>query len=698
MEGTTDKKAHVSRSKHKCPFPDCKSDVVHLPRHMKCAHGWSKERASGVLKAFDLRKPKTLSSKKKARKFKRKICPVRNCNGVVKRIHNHLTDVHNLKRNDKMYKVCLEAAVVHDSKDLPSLSESSEEDVTSDPSDKQAINQGHGQCSKSSKEQKRHPSIFKKIYSSDEGSSNDEPDWASVTPVEEMDTTNQDGVGDDRDLVGEDNENPPLNSNNETTVLSSRESKKILSSFQEWLKGPDGGRKDEKCANQCKRQVQMVIEFIDSKNPSLTLLMSKRTIRDKWLTEFEKVKQPGTVKSYLGTLNLFYLFIQVECADKFEALNVSQPDLISLSNQVKLWARSYRKLSQDRFWEKRVEDLANKKTPEDIRKFDSSEVARTAVKTIGEFNEQDQLLTQVEYTNVRDYLLTVICINNGSRSGSLANMTLEEFKQATLEEGCYVVRVKKHKTFTTHGPVNVVLHLTLHKYVEIFISKMRNCLPDTNLDTKETVFLTWKGCEMYSSHVGSQIGSCWGKVFGKEASTGGATSFRKAAVSAVHEANKEIRGDLANLMVHNRATADKYYLLEDKGKTAVRTSKELSRIMRDAHCAKTRNDTSGEPSTSSCVAVVTHRHKWKKDESAAVATLFAKNIQDQSISLEEVRNLSKDHVILSKISASKIRDKIRSLFTQNDPDDPEELPSLPEECETPEERLERFGIPPAAGK
>jgi hypothetical protein len=44
-------------------------------------------------------------------------------------------------------------------------------------------------------------------------------------------------------------------------------------------------------------------------------------------------------------------------------------------------------LSQDRFWEKRVEDLANKKTPEDIRKFDSSEVARTAVKTISEFNE-----------------------------------------------------------------------------------------------------------------------------------------------------------------------------------------------------------------------------------------------------------------------------------------------------------------------
>ena len=48
--------------------------------------------------------------------------------------------------------------------------------------------------------------------------------------------------------------------------------------------------------------------------------------------------------------------------------------------------------------------------------------------------------------------------------------------------------------------------------------------------------------------MGTQIGSCWGKVFGKEASTGGATSFRKAVVSAVHACEKEMRGDLADLM------------------------------------------------------------------------------------------------------------------------------------------------------
>ena len=84
---------------------------------------------------------------------------------------------------------------------------------------------------------------------------------------------------------------------------------------------------------------------------------------------------------------------------------------------------------------------------------------------------------------------------------------------------------------------------------------------------------------MHSSHVGCQIGSCWGKVFGKEAGAGGA--FRKAAVSAVHKNDKGRREDLAGLMVHNKSTADRYYLMQEKAKSAVQTSKYLTNIMHE---------------------------------------------------------------------------------------------------------------------
>ena len=48
------------------------------------------------------------------------------------------------------------------------------------------------------------------------------------------------------------------------------------------------------------------------------------------------------------------------------------------------------------------------------------------------------------------------------------------------------------------------------------------------------VFLALSGKPMKASDVGSQIGSCWEKVFSKGSGAGGATAFRKAVVSAVH--------------------------------------------------------------------------------------------------------------------------------------------------------------------
>ena len=56
---------------------------------------------------------------------------------------------------------------------------------------------------------------------------------------------------------------------------------------------------------------------------------------------------------------------------------------------------------------------------------------------------------------------------------------------------------------------------------------------------------------MTLSQIGAQIDSSWRKVFGKDATSGGATAFRQAVVSAVQEYQQEIRDNLANLMVHN---------------------------------------------------------------------------------------------------------------------------------------------------
>ena len=209
---------------------------------------------------------------------------------------------------------------------------------------------------------------------------------------------------------------------------------------------------------------------------------------------------------------------------------------------------------------------------------------------------------------------------------------------------------------------------------------------------------------MDSSQVGAQTGSCWGKVFGNKASTGGATSFRKAVVSAVHACEKEMRGDLADLMVHNKTTADRYYLLQDKGKSAARTSRKVRRIMRD-HCEKSMEeetcDNHNIDDASSENALVSNRHKWTSEEESAVQSLFSHNIEIKSISVHDVRKASQDHPLLGKINPSEIRDKIRTYFKSDTnvcaPVDEEPL-SLPEEEETAEQKLARFGMPTTMGK
>ena len=90
----------------------------------------------------------------------------------------------------------------------------------------------------------------------------------------------------------------------------------------------------------------------------------------------------------------------------------TEEQLSCLSAQVKLWNKSIQKLVKSRFWEKRMDDLSSLRKPEQIKEFDLSTVAREAVKVLGKFQEKSSVdaPSNAEYTLVRDYLLTLLCI------------------------------------------------------------------------------------------------------------------------------------------------------------------------------------------------------------------------------------------------------------------------------------------------
>ena len=84
------------------------------------------------------------------------MCPVHECQAVVKQLHNHLTDFHKMKRGSVTYKNCLASVVRHEVL-LISSSESTP-DSSSSEEDKMVL------CKKRKDEKRqKHESIFEKV-------------------------------------------------------------------------------------------------------------------------------------------------------------------------------------------------------------------------------------------------------------------------------------------------------------------------------------------------------------------------------------------------------------------------------------------------------------------------------------------------------------------------------------------------------
>ena len=98
-----------------------------LKKHLIKVHKWSEEKASAARLKYGLNIERTRLSenerKSKIRTYKKKICPMISCQKVVRRMENHLKDVHQL--SGTMYKKKLSEAILftdgvnNKDKDLP---------------------------------------------------------------------------------------------------------------------------------------------------------------------------------------------------------------------------------------------------------------------------------------------------------------------------------------------------------------------------------------------------------------------------------------------------------------------------------------------------------------------------------------------------------------------------------------------------
>ena len=334
-----------------------------------------------------------------------------------------------------------------------------------------------------------------------------------------------------------------------------------------------------------------------------------------------------------------------------------------------------------------------------VAEYEQRESTRKAVSLISQLSGAHCLeINQAQYMLIRDFILTQITIANAHRSGVLANMTMGEFNNAKLSEGCFVITVKKHKTADIHGPARVVLSPTLFGYLKVYVAEVRSVVSQTK-DDDDAVVLSWSGARLASGQISTAINAS-----GKKAGLQGhisSTLFRKSVVTTVHTKHKDMTGQLADLMAHKESTAQRYYKLHEKQKSSIQAAAELPSIMR---ATSTANKVSEEgtsmtkvgetnPSSNKFERTKENQVTWDVQQITAIRELFQEEISQKSVTMQEVRNKTKDHPTLDDQDTKKVYDRVRSEWrgvkNGKNPES-DSAAKLPGEEETLSDKMSRF--------
>ena len=166
--------------------------------------------------------------------------------------------------------------------------------------------------------------------------------------------------------------------------------------------------------------------------------------------------------------------------------------LIRLTNVVKDYSKSVRRLTANETTTRQVEESFTAIQPADVRKFAQTEFARDSVRLIGEASGGLRCLTKNEFVQVRDYLMVTALCENAARPGPLENCLLERFNQATYvkDNDRYIVIVDNHKTTKHLGPTELVFNGQLYRMMKIYANVIR---PEFAVMNENRLFLKDNG-------------------------------------------------------------------------------------------------------------------------------------------------------------------------------------------------------------
>lgn len=203
---------------------------------------------------------------------------------------------------------------------------------------------------------------------------------------------------------------------------------------------------------------------------------------------------PNTCRTYVGSLMLFVKFLQKMrqmSRDAYTNFNVEA--LLILRESARNWCNSFSKLNnikrQEKLRSMTENDIIN---PDDIKHYlNKSDNRIVLLKNVGEHT----ITSRSMHSKLRNYLMFNIAIANANRTGCLLNMTQLELNKAEIRMGQHVIQVHDHKTYSTHGPADLILKQDLYSFIQQYVQFVR---PASN---SSKVFVTWSGNAMTAGTV-----------------------------------------------------------------------------------------------------------------------------------------------------------------------------------------------------
>ena len=614
-----------------CPLEYCKKCVTDLSRHLQTVHKYPKEKARGAMSKFGLRKPYTNSKpsiKSKVVKdyHKYRLCPVSFCESIVQRLDEHLRKSHKMSNKSEKYNFYLQNAIFTQ----PGFS---------------------AKKSEGSSFNERLPG--KVSFDMDNRKNDAESDLSPSESASETENEPEDA----------DPTYQPENSDTRerTDVLLDSESENLIQKFYLHMISPNGGNRDEVSAKKDSLELKRIYRNISA--TSITDLLNPTTLNSVYLSDVCKKKnyKADTVRKYLNSLRDFCQFI---VAEEIEIPNMTFAKVNALKAKVDLWSKRYRKASKERFWERAEEDYEMLVTPEQIDQYERSNHARAAIKLFGNYSSRycsNQLNLQ-DYCRMRDYLFCKIHFTTGHRSGVTAHMNLKEFGKALRQgdENSFVIKVRDHKTFSSHGYAQVVLEAYIYGWLQIYVNKVR-CQLDVKSDK---VFLAWTGNAMDSGDISRRIHELWkkagiykpGQKLPKRLSV---NIIRKSASSGVREQNMERNQETADIMAHSVKTAETHYVRRNKEKSAVVGAQAIRSYFYGNSCQQI--DSGDGQKEESIIERKSKKRFWTKEENEILETEFAEEILNKNITINDIRD-KLFSLKVKNVTEKQLYDKIRSLY------------------------------------